>query len=166
MRRGILLLTLVGALLLAFSGVVLAQQTTPDKNIPDQYIVVLNDDVANPGQVANQHAQQQGAQVGFVYRYAIKGYSAVIPESRLGAIENDSRVDYVEPDGMVSAIAPQEAPTRAAKPGGGDVSATAQTLPWGIDKIDADESQTAAIGGDGGDLTGLDGHSDAPDGRL
>ena len=153
MRRMTAVLAAVGAMLVLYAGGALAQPQTPQQIIPDRYIVVLNDNVANPGQVANQHAQQQGAQVGFVYRYAIKGYSAVIPQNRLGAIENDPRVDYVEPDGVVSAIAQQDAPTKAAKPGGGDVSATAQNLPWGIDKIDADVSQTAAIKGDGGDLT-------------
>jgi subtilisin family serine protease len=79
--------------------------------------------------VANEHARAHGASVGFVYRHAIKGYSAAIPENRLEAIEDDPRVDYVEPDGVAKAVE--------------------QVKPWGIDKIDADTSSTLAGNGSG-----------------
>ncbi len=129
MRRMTTLLAAVGAMLLLYAGGVLAQPPTPQQNIPDRYIVVLKDSVSDPGQVANQHVQQNGAQVGFVYRNAIKGYSAVIPQRRLGAIENDPRVAYVEADQVMRT--------------------TAQTLPWGIDRIEADISSTKAGNGSG-----------------
>lgn len=74
--------------------------------------------------------------------------AAVANERALQRVRNDGRAAYVEPDGVVSAIA-QEEPTRAAKPGGGNSTASSQTLPWGIDKIDADVSSTLA--GDGSD---------------
>jgi subtilisin family serine protease len=127
-RRTILLLTFVGALLLAFGGVVLAQARTPQERIPNRYIVVLNDNIRDPAAVADQHAREHGLQLGFVYSHAINGYSAVIPQHRVGAVESDPRVAYVESDGMVKAVE--------------------QVLPWGIDRIDADASSTKA--GDGG----------------
>jgi subtilisin family serine protease len=125
------LLAVVGAILMLHAGGVLAQERphSPQVDIPGRYIVVLNDDVSRPGQVANQHADQHAAQVGFVYRHAIKGYSAAIAESRLRAIEEDPRVDYVEPDGVATAVA--------------------QAKPWGIDRIDADLSSTLAGNGSG-----------------
>ena len=135
MRRAFVLLAVVGAMVLAFSGVVLAQSSgggtppeTPKGKIPDRYIVVLEDDAPDPGEVARQHANEHGLQTGFVYRHAIKGYSATIPNERaLQRVRNETGVKYVEQDGEVNAVA--------------------QTLPWGINKIDADTSSTKA--GDG-----------------
>jgi aqualysin 1 len=89
---------------------------------PGRYIVVLQDSVTDPGSVGREHARAHGAQIGFVYTSALKGYSATIPDGRVDAIRSDPRVAYVEPDGTASI--------------------TAQTLPWGIDKIDADVSST------------------------
>jgi len=142
MRKTILLVTLIAAVLLAFSGVVLAQNTstpdasrgtppkTPKDKIADRYIVVLNDDVSDPATVANQHANEHAFQVGFVYRNTIKGYSATIPNAQaLERIRDKDEVKYVEQDGVVNA--------------------TAQTLPWGINKIDADASSTLAGNGSG-----------------
>jgi subtilisin family serine protease len=75
------------------------------------------------------HAQQYGAQVEFVYGHALAGYAAVIPAHRLAEVQADENVAYVEADG--------------------EMSAAAQILPWGIDKIDADISSTRAGDGSG-----------------
>src|SRR3712207_2407072 len=123
MRRVAALLAAVGAMLVLYAGGVLAQEAPGGSaSGAERYIVVLNDNASGPGQVANEHARAHGASVGFVYRHAIKGYSAAIPENRIDDIENDHRVAYVEPDGTAYAVA--------------------QTLPWGINKIDADTSST------------------------
>jgi subtilisin family serine protease len=79
--------------------------------------------------VAGEHSRRHGASVGFVYGHALKGYSATIPSERVAALRADSRVDYVVPDGVASAVA--------------------QTLPWGIDRINADASFTLAGNGSG-----------------
>jgi len=130
-RKVIALLAVVGAILTLHAGGVLAQEQpqTPQQNAPDSYIVVLNDNVQRPGQVANEHARQSAAQVGFVYSHAIKGYSATIPQKQLDKIKQDPRVAYVERDGVARAVA--------------------QTLPWGINRIDADVSSTVAGNGSG-----------------
>lgn len=103
----------------------------PAQGAPSQgrYIVVLHEHVANPGAVAAEHSRAHGAQIGFVYSHALKGYSAVIPDHRVDAVRSDSRVAYVETDGTASIAA--------------------QSLPWGIDRIDADESSTFAGNGSG-----------------
>lgn len=152
--RIILCFALVGAMLLACSGAALAQRASPPaspsqgsppktpaaEKIPDNYIVVLKDDAAqdseqvtstrarrsgqDPTQVAAEQARRHGLTVRHVYQNTIKGYAAEIPEGELEEVENDPRVDFVEQDQVVRA--------------------TAQKLPWGINRIDADVSSTKA----------------------
>jgi subtilisin family serine protease len=130
MRRMALLLTVALATVLSCAGVVLAQPQTPQERIPDRYIVVFEEGVRDPATVANEHARENGLQLRFVYTNAIEGYAAVFPNDRaLQRVQNDPRVAYVEQDQVVSAVA--------------------QTLPWGIDRVDADKSTTAAIDGVG-----------------
>jgi subtilisin family serine protease len=95
----------------------------------DRYIVVLKDRVENPGEVAREHSRKHDANVHFVYRNALGGYAATIPRDRADSIRDDSSVDYLERDGTVQT--------------------TAQTVPWGIDRIDAEVSSTKAGDGTG-----------------
>jgi aqualysin 1 len=130
MRKAVLLAALMGALFLVYAGGVLAQPQTPTQKIPDRYIVVFEDSVQNPAAVANEHARENGLQVRFVYTDAIEGYAAVFPNAQaLQRVEDDPRVAFVEQDQEVRAVA--------------------QTVPWGIDKIDADVSSTTAGNGSG-----------------
>jgi len=94
----------------------------------DRYIVVLKNAV-DSNAVANLHAERYGASVEHVWSSALHGYSAVIPNDRVAALRADQNVAYVELDGIAT-------------------TAT-QTLPWGIDKIDADVSSTLAGNGSG-----------------
>lgn len=86
-------------------------------------------DGTDPGAIAAEHARGHGAEMRHVYRTALNGYAARIPAGRLRALRADPRVDYVEVDG--------------------EVRTTAQTLPWGINRIDADVSSTLAGNGSG-----------------
>jgi subtilisin family serine protease len=81
------------------------------------YIVVL-DAGANPAAVAADHADALGVQVGFVYRHALKGYSAAVPAAALDDLESDPRVAFVERDSTVR------------------VNATQTGATWGLDRID------------------------------
>jgi aqualysin 1 len=135
-RRGALSLTLAGAMLLACTGVVLAQAaSSPARGAegagPERYIVVLEDDGTQqrPEQAANEHARRYGLQVHYVYQNAIKGYAAVIPNERVADVRNEERVAYVEQDQLMTSVY--------------------QTLPWGINRIDADISSTRAGNGSG-----------------
>jgi subtilisin family serine protease len=139
MRRTVLLLAVAVAMSLSFAGLVLAQeeegtaapgQGPPEGAIPGRYIVVFDEgEVRDPTAVAREHAQRHGAEVLFTYQYALEGYAARIPERRLDEVRADSRVDYIEADQTMYA--------------------EAQTLPWGINKIDADTSSTRAGNGSG-----------------
>jgi subtilisin family serine protease len=131
MRRVVSLAALMGALLLGYAGGVLAQPQTPAQdNIPDRYIAVFEEGVRDPAAVANEHARENSLQLRFVYSSAIEGYAAVFPNDRaLQRVQNDPRVAYVEQDQVVRAVA--------------------QTLPWGIDRVEADQSSTKAGDGSG-----------------
>ncbi len=136
MRRTILLVALMGAVVLLYAGMVLAQenpapprQGPPEGVIPGQYIVVLEEGARDPTAVAREHAQGYNAQVLYTYQHALKGYAARIPTQRLDEVRADSRVEYVEADQTAYA--------------------DAQTLPWGIDRVEADISSTKAGDGSG-----------------
>jgi subtilisin family serine protease len=82
------------------------------------FIVVLKDSVGSAGPVAAEHARRFGADVRYVYAHALKGYAATLSEDQLGALAADARVDFIERDGTVTAVATQTGAT------------------WGIDRID------------------------------
>jgi subtilisin family serine protease len=138
MRRVVFMFSLIAATVFSWSsGMLLAQESpmpaterTPAQSaIPGQYIVVLEDEVRDPTAVAREHAQRHGAQVLHTYQHALEGYTARIPDQRLDEVLAEERVGYVEPDQRAYA--------------------TAQTLPWGINRVDADLSSTKAGNGSG-----------------
>lgn len=134
MRRVMLLLAAAVATSLACTGLVMAQAAAPAPEpseygtIQDRYIVVLKDGVFQASErVAGDQARRLGLEVRQTYRYALKGFAARIPADRLDDVRADPSVAFVEPDKLVRT--------------------TEQTLPYGIDRIDADASTTKA--GDG-----------------
>ena len=127
MRRVVILFAVVGAIVFLSAGMALTQP--PNDNASGRYIVVLKDGVNDPGQAAGEISRRNNAEVGFVYRNALKGFSAVIPISRVDEVRDAAKVAYVERDGTMKTVA--------------------QTVPWGIDKVDADQSSTRAGNGSG-----------------
>jgi subtilisin family serine protease len=77
--------------------------------------------------------QAMEARAGFraehVYSHALRGFSAHLTAQQIVDLQSDPDVALIEPDGTMMAVA--------------------QTLPWGIDKIDADVSSTLAGNGSG-----------------
>ena len=106
-------LALAIALLIALVPAATAVSAPPASG----YIVVLEAD-ADPAAVAAAHADTLGVQVGFVYRHALKGYSATVPAAALDDLAADARVAYVERDSTVR------------------VNATQTGATWGLDRID------------------------------
>jgi subtilisin len=91
-----------------------------------RYIVVLREG-ANSAAVASDHAARYGASVSHVYRAALQGYAARIPDARLAALKADPRVAFISVDREVHAIA--------------------QTLPTGINRIDAEVTPSGNLAG-------------------
>jgi len=75
-----------------------------DRVIPGRFIIVLKDEVTNPGEVAQILSHRHGLVTRHVYRAALKGFSANIPAQKMQAVKADPRVSYVEPDLVVRAI--------------------------------------------------------------
>jgi len=64
-----------------------------------------------------------------VYSAALRGFAARLTATQIDEFENDAYIAYVERDGPMAIVA--------------------QTLPWGINKVDADVSTTKAGDGNG-----------------
>jgi subtilisin family serine protease len=96
------------------------------KPIPNQYIVVLNDDILS-SEVASRAAEMaraSGGSVGHIYRYALRGFSARMSEVAAIGLSLDPRVEFVEEDGVAT------------------VATTQTNPPWGLDRIDQSGSLT------------------------
>ena len=75
-----------------------------------QYIVVFKDSVDDPDAAAKNTAKKHDLTLKQVYKVALKGFSAEVPNGRLHALEKDPKVAYVEADQLVQAF-PQDLPT-------------------------------------------------------
>lgn len=88
------------------------------------FIVVFHDDERDVDGLAAEHGRAYGASVSQRYHSALKGYAATIPLARLDDIERDPRVAFVSEDRTVTAVA--------------------QTLPTGVNRIDGELSSHAS----------------------
>jgi subtilisin len=116
------------------------------KVIPGQYIVVLKDG-ASQSQVVADHRRKDDAHVLLTFGHSLKGYAAKLSPSALEKVKADPRVDYVSPDYEGKPIQGKPVPPPPPPPAG-------QSLPTGIDRIDADLS--SALSGDGQGTTDVD----------
>ncbi|MFZ3208636.1 MAG: S8 family peptidase [Geobacteraceae bacterium] len=73
---------------------------------------------------------RHGLRADHIYSAALQGFAARLTAQQIDTLEHDPLVAYVEADGTMMAIA--------------------QTLPWGIDRVDADISSTMTGNGSGG----------------
>jgi subtilisin family serine protease len=97
--------------------------------IPGQYIVVLKNGANGKG-VAAEHARSASARVLHTYDAALHGYAAHLTDSGLARVKADPRVDFVKQDAHGYPLG-------------------AQTMPTGVNRIDADlriASQLATTG--------------------
>ncbi|MGI0010523.1 MAG: S8 family peptidase [Nitrosopumilaceae archaeon] len=113
------------------------------QRIPNQYIVVLKNNAADPETVAKDMALAHGLGLGSIYGHALKGFSAVIPDSVLEKVRNDPRVSFVEQDQLVETFVLQPFHHQPGHEGGKSRPAPTQpseTTPTGINRIDAERS--------------------------
>jgi len=91
----------------------------PDKVIPGEYIVVLNDDVADVETASgNLIALHGGGYRKHRYNRALKGFSATLTLEQAQSLALDPSVAYVEEDQLMS------------------LNATQSNATWGLDRID------------------------------
>ncbi len=109
--------------------------------IPEHYIVVLDDDIIRSiPDVANEMARTHGLTLGHVYRHALKGFSARIPDQRLKVLKRDPRVKRIDADRIIYAM---PKPPGKGKPGNGDNTPPPQKLTTGVNRIDAELNTTS-----------------------
>jgi subtilisin family serine protease len=101
---------------------------------PTAVIVVLHDGVDSQ-QTADQHRARHGADVSHVYRAALRGYAAHVPAHALAAIASDPRVAFISEDREVWAT---------------------DTVPTGVDRIDAEASSKFATNNSGPAIAVID----------
>src|SRR6266446_3800991 len=100
----------------------------------EQYIVVLKDDIDSEkvSAVADELARAHHGSVMHVYKSAIKGFCIKIAEKEVLALSGDSRVQYMEEDGMVTAKAGFSCLASSPSP----IISPQQPAPWHLDRID------------------------------
>ncbi|MDN5846257.1 MAG: S8 family serine peptidase [Candidatus Nitrosocosmicus sp.] len=101
--------------------------------IPNQYIVVLNDDALNLRDILSEVAKKvniEGTEILQVYEDVLNGFAISVPNERvIEVLERSPFVDYIEKDKTVKAFA--------------------QTLPSGVNRVDGDLSSTKSGNGGG-----------------
>lgn len=120
--------------------------------VPGHYIITLTAQ-ANPAAVANEMALRHGLMVRHVYRHAITGFAAKVPEGRLKALARDPRVIRITADSFVEAFKPKCGTPPCGGNGGGDETPppppAAQTVPTGVLRSNADLSSALSGNGSG-----------------
>lgn len=109
-----------------------AETSAPSDRIAGRYIVTLEDAPASADAEATvdaavEQATSMGAAVQHIYRHALRGYSASMSASAAAALADEPGIQSVQPDRMVRT--------------------TAQSVPTGVNRTDAELSPTAAIDG-------------------
>jgi len=110
----VLVVSICGAL--SASAPALAQEGRAGDAIPGQYIVVVEQ-----GRDAASVARWQDARQAHVFE-SVNGFSATLDAAQVRALRASARVEYVEPDRVVTVAATQ--------------TMDANGDPWGLDRID------------------------------
>ena len=74
-----------------------------DRIIPDQYIVVLQDNTESA--ILNDITGQievDGGRIHYLYSAALNGFAATIPQESLTALDRNPHISYIEPDQIVT----------------------------------------------------------------
>jgi hypothetical protein len=87
--------------------------------IPDHYIVVLRDGPGNARATAQQLVAAHGGDLGYVYEYALRGFSARLTPQAVSALARNPNVLHIEPDQVMHTTA-----------------TTQNNATWGLDRID------------------------------
>ncbi|MDO8469960.1 MAG: S8 family peptidase [bacterium] len=102
-----------------------------------QYIVVLKDAVPD-AEVAEQELERaHGFKRRFVYRSAVKGFTAPLSKEALERVKRDPRVEFVSEDRIVTAV---------GKPNGSPAAQAPQTVPAGVRRVNAPANSNKGAG--------------------
>lgn len=96
------------------------------QNAAGRYIVGLN-----PGESVSAVSGPLLNVPDQAYSHVLNGFAGYLTANEVASLHGDPRVSFVEPDLTVEALKPPGG-------GGGGGGGGGQTLPWGVDKIDAE----------------------------
>ncbi|MFW6157416.1 MAG: S8 family serine peptidase [Balneolaceae bacterium] len=152
---GKLFRAIAGVLLLAIIGIYGCEQPTEQISQEEQeetnvlpehgevvdgeYIVVFRDDKFDKGKAAAHQVKEVRSSlltdysisadaVKHEFNVALRGFSAELDQRQLEQLRNDSRVDYIEKDRVVTLAPPWEDDD-------GDDNSEEQETPWGIERV-------------------------------
>jgi len=112
------------------------EQLTPEKGgPPDGLVKVLIGFKEKPGAAQQAMVKGVGGKIKYTY-HIVDAIAASIPEKAIVALQNNPNVKYVEPDVEIFAVG--------------------QTLPWGVNRIDAEVVWTDDYMGQGVDVAIID----------
>jgi len=122
---------------LLFGGFAFSRVTASSSygNVPGQYIIVFKDNVSRPQDIASEIVKKHSLELLYNYKHALNGFTARVPEGKLNALKNDPRVEFVSEDRVVFAF---------GKLGSPEVQA--QSLPTGIDRVNAESKVNKGTG--------------------
>ena len=90
----------------------------PGKGIPDRYIVVFHDDVADAPGLTRRLVAAHGGELHYTYQHALRGFSATLSPAAVDALRRNPQVKYIDQDRTVTLLTTQD------------------NAPWGLDRID------------------------------
>jgi len=124
-----------------------------------RYIVVLKDSDKSVPDVANEMAKKHAFGLNNVYRHAVRGFAAGMPEAVANKLRKDARVKYIEEDAIAFMLGKPVKPPKPPKDGGGCLDEPAQVTPYGITRVGApipNSGKTAWVIDTGIDLDNCD----------
>jgi len=139
---------MVAAVVFADSRDERSERPDQEGRIAGQYIVVLKDSVTDLDAVQTQLiAAGQGEALGS-YRHALRGFAARFSDAEIEVIKNDPRVEFVSEDYSVSIMQSRDNAGALARPlaRSSPFAVAAQTLPTGIDRINAEGKENTGAG--------------------
>lgn len=127
MIRRTILITVALSLLMSTTLLYAAPPEKAARIIPSHYIVVFKENVDTDKAAGKFLNRFSALEVHFRYRHALRGMAVKMPDHLVAKVAADPSVAYIEPDVVVTL--------------------DAQTLPTGINRINADLDATANIDG-------------------
>ena len=103
---------------LANNGATLLNKVSNAHYVPDEYIIVLNDNVTDVDTEIDIIGKNTGGRAKKVFKKALKGFSMKLSADGLAMMKNNPKVKYIEQDQIASSTAIQTGVT------------------WGLDRID------------------------------
>ena len=125
-RLGVLVATAVIFFVVAPAGALAASRG--GNVVPDRYIVVFKGSAGTADRETDQRERRDGFRAKFVYRRAVKGFTAKLSAGQVRRLKADPDVAFVTPDRTVKAL---------------DVLATGDSAPSGVRRMGAATGTTA-----------------------